>query len=193
MDNPYHHPDIKTHKIDTEKARSLIFEIFNIIIAGQSLIGNGYYDDDEEIDNELSELHKLHYKVAENTLSDKLLKLAIYIRTLDDIYSDYVDAPDYIKKRDELEGGEQLGYVHQSDKKINLNIRETCNKIIHAFDIHPIYDSDDDRDKSPKWGMTGEIEFEGKKFGKKWGIVINTIDYLETTLSLLQIVDELET
>ena len=54
MDHPYHHPEIKTHNVNTENARLLIFEIFSILISGQNLIGDGSeVVDDDKIDNKL--------------------------------------------------------------------------------------------------------------------------------------------
>lgn len=92
MDNPYWHPEEKNHTVNGDDIRLLAFDIFNIVRASMSMMGDGLHEQpDEDDDREPSPVEALHYLYAEPELSKKLLQLSILLRTLDDYWLDYGD------------------------------------------------------------------------------------------------------
>ncbi len=67
-----------------------------------------------------------------------------------------------------------------------LSLREACNKIIHAIDFRPIYESAEreeaDKTYSRVWYMTGEIEIEGTRGTHQWAVLLFVPPFLEMVL-----------
>ena len=70
---------------------------------------------------------------------------------------------------------------------ITETIRECSNKIIHAEDVRPTYETQDNRhDPEARWGMTGMIELQGVLRREEWSIDIVLPAYLEGILNLVR-------
>lgn len=185
MNNPYWHPDTKPHTVDFDEIRQLVFDTFNIVRASTSMIGQGLdLDEDELGDPSLGE--KLHFELAEMQLSKNLLRLAVLMRTLDDVLSSTPNEA-YSRKARELGAENNIGLLNDTE----LGLREALNKIIHAEDVRPVYDSDDDPESANRrWGMDGQLELEGTFRGTKWHATINLFEFLDSVLELIEFVNE---
>lgn len=190
MENPYWHPEEKSHIVNTDDVRLLAFDIFNIVRASLSMMGAGIEAEDEEGDTPTPS-EELHYHYAEVQLSKSLLQFAVLMRTLDDYWSDY-GHEDYVEKIAKFNKDSYFGRLTFDEKTTDLSLREAFNKIIHARDVRPVYDSDDDRkDPNARWGMDGQIELLGELRGKKWEVALIVFNLLDTALELIDFVDDL--
>jgi hypothetical protein len=185
MTNPYWHEAFKPHLTDRGEIRRLCFEIYNIVTASMSRQGAG---SSEYEDPEYPEIDSLCFGMAEAELSKRLLRLALLVRAFDDTLKRAEDSAEYANrcKRIEEEHGD-FGAVFEGPPDITKTIRECSNKIIHAEDVRPVYETQDDRD-DPKvmWGMDGTIELEGLRGRDGWKIVIYLYPYLEGILELIK-------
>lgn len=187
MENPYWHDEFKPHLIDRAEIRLLCFEINNIVAASRSRQGWGEEPDEDEV-HEFSILDELCFKMAESELAKRLLRLALSVRTFDDTMSRSDAATGYTGHRNRIEEEHaEFGRVYDGKENITKAIRECSNKIIHAEDVRPVYDTGDDRqDPNAMWGMTGELELEGTQGKDPWQIAIYLDSYLEAVLELIQ-------
>jgi len=193
MENPYWHPEEKSHIVNTDDVRLLAFNIFNIVRASLSVAGSRTYaeDEDDEEGDLITPSDKLHYDYAEVQLSKSLLQFAVLMRTLDDYWSNY-GHEDYNNKIEEINKVDAVGSFTSEKKTQDLSLREAFNKIIHARDIRLVYGSEDDRsDPDARWGMDGQIELQGELRGKNWQVVIYIENLLDTALMLIDFVDDL--
>ena len=126
--------------------------------------------------------------MAESELSKRLLKLALRIRTFDDTMTRADDPMPYEKHRNRIDDEQgPFGHVFEGPPDITATIRECSNKIIHAEDVRPTYETEDDRrDPEARWGMTGSIELHGVLRREEWSIDIYLPTYLEGILELIQ-------
>jgi hypothetical protein len=191
MENPYWHPEQKSHVVNTDDVRLLAFSVFNIVRASMSMMGAGI-ELDVEKDQLPTLMEILHYEYAEHQLSKNLLQIAVLMRTLDDYWSDlgheiYSDNVKRINKEN------RVGLIENGDKSCELSLREACNKIIHAQDFRPVYDTEDDRDApNSRWGMDSQIEMRGAQRGLTWTATLNAFQFLEAVIDLVDIVDDLK-
>ncbi|MEG3618739.1 hypothetical protein V5T82_09750 [Magnetovibrio sp. PR-2] len=190
MENPYWHPEEKSHIVNTDDVRLLAFDMFNIVRTSMGMVGGDLEAEDKEGDV-TTQSEDLHYHYAEAQLSKNLLQFSILMRTLDDYWSDY-GHEDYIDKIGKLNADYDFGMLNSDTKSDVLSFREAFNKIIHARDIRPVYSSEHDRnDPEARWGMDGQIELQGEYHGKNWDVLIHIFDLLDGTLELIDFVDEL--
>lgn len=177
--NPYWHPFVKPHAIDQQEVLDLVLETLHIICASQSI--HSYCSEDEEDNGSITpRLQKLHEERAEFILSKNLLKLSVYLRTLDDIHSKVTA---YVELRDSFKN--ELGAFYKGGEV--LTFRECCNKIIHAEDIRFVYDNNDEEGDNERWHLEGTLELEGHHRGNEWSISIFVPVFLEATLDLLAV------
>jgi hypothetical protein len=186
-DNPYWHSEGQVHPIDLSSLQSLCFEIFNLFAANRALVHafetTGDEDPEELSDPANSRFLKLHQELAEELVLEKLLRLCMLLRTYDDIMGQSPHAARYaehVKKTN----GEDIGYLDQGD----LTLREACNKVIHAREIRPIYDSAEWEKKAEPpvtkrvWYLDGDIELKGTLGNKEWSGTLWSEPFLETVL-----------
>ncbi|MER8382094.1 hypothetical protein [Mesorhizobium sp. M1295] len=124
--------------------------------------------------------------MAEAELSKRLLRLALLVRTFDDTFSRAEDSVDYKKHLKRIEDEQQdFGGVYEGSPDVTKTIRECGNKIIHAEDVRPVYETQDERDDpEAMWGMNGTVELEGTR-RDQWKIVIDIHSYVEGVLELI--------
>lgn len=183
--NPYWHDTFKPHLTDRSEIRLLCFEIYNIVTASMSRQEAGLSEHELP---EFPEIDSLCFRMAEAELSRRLLRLALLVRTFDDTLSKADESADYANHRSRIEAEhEDFGAVYEGPQGSTKTIRECSNKIIHAEDVRPVYDTDDDRDDPrARWGMDGTIELEGIRGRESWKIVIHVHSYLEGVLELIK-------
>ena len=138
---------------------------------------------DEGEDTRNSSNFKLHHDLAELRLSQLLLQLAVFVRTFDDMFRESEHADAYAKHANNTSGSNFIGTLNGAD---DLQLREACNKIIHASDFRPVYDftvreTEYGKDEQA-WHLTGEIELSGTLGNKQWEAVLYVENFLETVL-----------
>ncbi|WP_429807196.1 hypothetical protein [Ensifer sp. B1-9] len=186
MENPYWHDQFKPHQTDRVEIRLLCFEIASIVEASASRQGSGItYEEGERPD--VTILDELHFRLAESELSKRLLRLALLVRTFDDTMERSEGGEEYREHRKKIESELVFGTVFEGPERITETVRECSNKIIHAEDVRPVYDSDDDRnDPNARWGMDGTIELQGMQGQNTWMVVLYLHSYLEGVLQLVR-------
>lgn len=191
MENPYWHPEEKSHVISCDDVRLVAFEIFNIVRSSLSMVGLGSDGEEEREEKVPGPTEQLHYELAEIKLSKTLLQLAVMVRTADDYWTDY-GHEDYVAKVEALNKDTQFGTLTIGDKTSKLSLREALNKIIHARDVRPVYFSEDSRDDpEARWGMDGQLELMGTLGKAEWQATMHIFELLDGVVELIDLVDEL--
>jgi hypothetical protein len=174
MENPYWHPEAKTHAIDLQEVQLLCFDLFNLVTASANM--------SPPEGGELSSLVAGHHRMAEGELSKRLLRLAVLVRTFDDVMAGSTEAEAYESYKKSIDENANFGHVFEGG---DLNVRECCNKVIHAEDVRPVYEEDPDAEGDDQfWRMTGEIELGGVRGGKQWLVALYVLPFLEAVLDL---------
>jgi len=191
MENPYWHAEEKNHVVNADEIRDLAFDIFNILRASMSLRAeSGFKDEDDDV--EPSHLEQVHYDLAEYHFSTKLLRLAVMMRTLDDYWSDW-GHEDYLEAMKKLNKEAGIGTLDTNKKSTDLTMREAFNKIIHATDVRPIYETDDDaKGEAVRWGMDGQLQLTGKFRDDTWKVLLNIEPLLDAAIELVQVTEDLQ-
>lgn len=188
MKNPYWHPDEKNHVVDPYEVLELAVDVFNIVRSSMSMQSDGA-DKDIDEDYEPTPIEQAHYDWAESQLSRKLLRISVLLRTLDDYLSDRRHK-DYIKLVSQLNKESNFGTLDIKKKSTDLKFREVLNKIIHAADIRPVYETEDaSDDKQARWGMDGQLELTGKYRKDKWIAVVYLVPFLDSVVELMDAVE----
>jgi hypothetical protein len=181
MRNPYWQSEGQTHPISIDDIQRLCFETVNIVAAaGELIVETG----------EHSFIADLHHRYAETELCKKLLQLALLVRTWDDIASASPRADDYREHARRTSGENEIGSLTVAGEEACFNLREACNKIIHAEEIRAIYDdavnhSDGDAEDR-HWFCVGEVELKGSQQKKAWEASLFVYEFIETVLARIQ-------
>jgi hypothetical protein len=140
MKNPYWSSQGQAHPISIDQIRKLCFEIANIVAASGELAGES--GDIEPGDEGIPEsrIFQLHHELAEKELCGKLPQLAVLVRTFDDIASSSAKGDEYKEHAKQTSGENEVGHLAVDDEATSFNLREACNKIIHAQEIRAVYD-----------------------------------------------------
>lgn len=194
MDNPYWFTKGKTHNIDLGTVKRMCFELTNIFSAGRNLAEEFDLREAEEgkrLDLSSAPLLALHMELAEDQVCNLLLQMALLVRTYDDVMKNSEASKAYVAHATETSGKGYIGGYTQDGKDFDLNLRQACNKIIHALEIRAIYekvdrtvalDEDGQELDQEVWYLTGEIEMAGTDQGKPWEAVLHAPAFLEIVL-----------
>ncbi len=191
--NPYWNEHYKPHSVDPDEIRSLCLRAFQIVMSSQGVASLYDHSDDSDLEDPKAEpeeadeieiplLFELYRGNSERLLSETLLKLAIFVRTLEDQVQG-TDASERFKTfLAELNSEDGFGTVFEGPEGLVMSLRECCNKVIHAEDFRPVYEKDGASDVPGGWAMDGQLELEGKLGKKEWKVAIYLIDFLEAVL-----------
>lgn len=192
MENPYWHPEEKRHVVNGDDVRDLAFDIFNIIRASAALKAESALRQAEDEEVEPNSIEQVHYDRAEYHFSSKLLRIAVLMRTLDDYWSDW-GHEDYLEELKKINEEAGVGTLEINERSGDLTLRDAFNKIIHATDVRPVYEKDDDSEGDAVcWGMDGQLELTGKHHGNEWKATIFVESFLDAVIDLLEVTEELE-
>lgn len=184
IENPYHHAEIKPHHLDLSEVRLACFDAYNIVTASQTLGGEHEMKGADD-DAGPSTLFELHHALAEGRLSQLLLRIAVVLRTFDDIMR---DVEGYEAHAAATSGENWIGDLDGQP----LSLREACNKIIHAVDFRPVYERAErqevDESYSRVWYMTGEVEIGGMRGAHQWAVLLFVPPFLEMVLDRIAFV-----
>ena len=191
MDNPYWTSEGQTHHINLKDIRSLCFDIVSLFEASKSLADEmtaSEYADEKPAGLEDFPLAKLHMEMSFKKSSVLLLQLALMVRTYDDQVSDMENNDDFSIFKAKCDDNSDVGVL---DTGV-LNIREACNKLIHAKEIRPLYertdkyviDSTNESFDGDIWYLTGEIELSGSFRRNEWNAVLYVQPFLEAIIEL---------
>ena len=181
--NPYADSVGRGHQLDMDLMRERCFEIFNLIVANRALIEPLATDPDAEPEI-FPSLLQLHSKLAGKRLSQKLLELAVYLRTYDDLQRQSDHDGKYKIHAEATSGIDFIGALDARD----LDLREACNKLIHATEVRPHYDPVHQENgplRVVAWYLSGEIDLCGTYQGKPWLAQLWVERFLETALDRL--------
>jgi hypothetical protein len=190
LDNPYWFTQGRTHNIDLGTIKRMCFELLNIVCAGRVLT-ESFKELEKELEAEAAgeerkpdpidmRLHALHVELAEDQISDLLLQISLLVRTYDDILKNSDSSEAYAKHIAKTRGDNYVGTLSGGE----LNLREACNKIIHATEIRSLYDRIED-DKI--WFVSGEVELSGRfQNGRPWQAVIYIEPFVEIVLDRIE-------
>jgi hypothetical protein len=191
MENPYWKTNGRTHQIDVQSMRRLGFEIVNIIEASATL-AQSFEAEELEAKRSLDladyPLLALHLELAEGQLSQLLLQLCLMVRTHDDVMAASTAAETHLAQAKKTDGSNYIGSIAGDGK---FDLREACNKVIHAAEIRAVYERIDRAPAEPNgadkldqdvWYLTSEVELKGTQHGKAWQATLHTQDFIETVL-----------
>jgi hypothetical protein len=188
MKNPYWLTAGQGHHLDLQAMRVLCFDIHNIVAASSTLIGSLEFAEPEELKVE-SPLRRQHYELSEPLLSNRLLHLAIMLRTYDDMMRANDPSGSYAAHAEATSG---LAFIGGLSGRLDtpLSLREACNKIIHARTVRPLYERVDNENETANgdpvgWRLTGEVELTGVQSGESWSADLFLQEFLETILERL--------
>ncbi|MBR2120343.1 MAG: hypothetical protein V4458_15950 [Pseudomonadota bacterium] len=181
MSNPYWTTEGQSHQVSLDEIELLCFWALNIVGASGVLPGQIDLDDEDDAKEcRSSKLYQLSQRFSEARLLDHLLKIAILVRTFDDLLRSSENKKEaYEKHRNAVGDNHYIGSLDESD----LTIREACNKIIHASELRAVYDRIDDRDDW--WQLTSEVELKGLIGNSEWNAVLHVFEFLEGVLELV--------
>ncbi|MPR06190.1 hypothetical protein [Microvirga tunisiensis] len=194
MDNPYWFTKGKTHNIDLSTVRRMCFELTNIFSAGREL-AEGFdameAEEGKRFDLSQAPLLALHMELAEDQACNLLLQMVLLVRTYDDVMKNSGSSKAYVAHATQTSGKGYIGGYSQDGQDFDLNLRQACNKIIHALEIRAVYERIDrtvaldehgqELDQEV-WYLTGEIEMVGTDQGKPWEAVVHAPALLEIVL-----------
>ena len=183
--NPYWHSAGQPHRIDLDSVRAMCFELYNIFAASGALAGQFEFAQEGE-EFEHPSLLRLHHELAEKRAGALLLTIAMLVRTYDDIMGGHDPAPGYAEHSQETSGLDLIGTIDTGP----FGLREACNKIIHAAEVRPVYDSSERDRPAPGtsdrvWALRGEIELAGTLNKRQWNAVLYVPPFLEIVLDRL--------
>ena len=81
MKNPYWSSQGQKHPISFDQIRRLCFDVVNIVAASEVLAGDSVEIEPDE--GPPPRIFQLHHELAERELCEKLLRLAVLVRTFD--------------------------------------------------------------------------------------------------------------
>lgn len=199
--NPYWDERYKPHSVDPDEIRSLCLHAFQILMSSQGVASLYDHSDDSDPEDpkaapedeadeiEIPLLFALYRENCERLLSETLLKMAIFVRTLEDQVLG-TDADERFRTLlGKLNGEDGFGTVFEGPAGLVMTLRECCNKIIHAEDFRPVYDKDGASEVPGGWAMDGQLELEGRLGKKEWKVAIYLVDFLEAVLGFCNEVD----
>lgn len=128
------------------------------------------------------------------TISELLVVTATKIRILQDSLSQLIFDPGEMTKVDTDVSTRHPSAHLTSSPAVNLSIRETCNKIIHATSVAflmrnaagKLVEFSDWSEELRGFWFSGEVRLKGENKGKEWEVLLNPakfgvciIDYIE--------------
>jgi len=119
LENPYWTTDGHSHHVNLDRIRLLCFDILNIFEASKPIAESiEYAEVEEEKPLKLKDfpLAVLHRNFVFKTVSERLLQLALMVRTYNDLMRESEHSENYIKHRDTNDDGYYVGSLEGVDK-----------------------------------------------------------------------------
>ncbi|KCZ48504.1 hypothetical protein [Hyphomonas sp. CY54-11-8] len=197
MDNPYWSSENRAHHVNRDAIRAICFDLLNVFGGSKTLADEMMaleaeaIELGEAIDLAASRLWALQTEFAERAISERLLQLALLTRTYDDILRNSSSAQAYGAHANATRGLDEIGHLEGRD----FDLREACNKIVHALIIRPLYEDVDpyvvegQGEVQRFWYLTGEIELSGRWRNADWEAVLHVQPFVETVLDRIEFGD----
>ena len=187
-ENPYWHQEDKPHVFDPVRVEELCLIAFEAFATSQALSRD--FVDAEDGGSNLT--HPLligkHRAKAEAKISSALLTLSITYRALEERLRHSEKFINFQKDNTDF-FGQQLTW-HKGKRQTQTSLRAACNKIIHAEDLRPTYESNEDSGDGDVWFMDGVFEMGGTSTGgDTWRVSIILPDFLEAMLDVAGFVE----
>ena len=128
-----------------------------------------------------------YWSWVKGIVSNYTLECSIRYRELLDTIRDNVQAEKIISLDHEVRSGLLLGQIVEGN--FELTIRETCNKIIHARKVIPVWATGKTGDIEFRY-WSGDLDLAGTKSRKNWRLILHTATWAHC---LGQFLDKAET
>jgi hypothetical protein len=167
----------------------------NLFLANHELAYQHKFDDPKDT---LEQLHQDFY-LAE--ITRLLVPVAVSVRMLDDQQKASRQSEAYLEFVRGVDTGNYIGsYTENDNPQPRFNVREACNKILHAETVRPLFDKGDDphasdeeseeevaeKDEYSWWFLTGEIELAGRRQnGTELACCLHVPSFLEIVLDVV--------
>lgn len=102
--------------------------------------------------------------------SSYTLECSIRLRVLLDIFTDMPEAEIITELDTETRAGKIIGEIVEGN--FDLTLRETCNKIIHARKVIPIWSTETNTDITFKY-WSGDLDLSGKMGRNSWRLILH--------------------
>ncbi|KPL74142.1 hypothetical protein ADN00_14170 [Ornatilinea apprima] len=123
---------------------------------------------------------------AKGLVSSYILECSIRVRVLLDTVSDKPEAKEIAKIDIESISGLTLGKVVKGD--FDLSIRESCNKIIHAKKVFPVWQNAFEKDVEFRY-WSGEFNLIGTKGKDEWEVILHIASWARAVEKFLTNID----
>jgi hypothetical protein len=156
------------YHIETQNVRLDLYRLLSAFFASQEFAnlstGDGAYDP----------IGSLADEFEESEIVRTLISIATSMRIADDQNNHYLD-------RYNTDTGVLITDLNQPDQTVMLNLREACNKMIHATAVK--FDIDENENFNEYLNPT--IYLYGEKRGVRWKAVLRISDFARDVSALL--------
>lgn len=193
MENSYWLTEGRGHHIDVNAIKLICFDLLNVFEASRSIVERFDGEMAEQMAEEGAHRHTreypaiiLHVELSDTAVRKHLLQLAMLVRTYDDILKDSELSEAYKRHALRTDGDGAIGWIGDTP----LDLREACNKVIHASEIRPATDrldrtvalGHDDEPEEALVYLTGLVELKGR-FGRTvWEGAIQVPEFISTII-----------
>ena len=182
-ENPYRHPTVKPHHFDIENVRSRCQRTFEIFLASKAVADQWLHPEDIGTEGGLWNNELLvgrHQQNAEKDISQNLLELAVNVRVLEDTLKGNSHFAKRLSQMRSYHGTMMAWFIGEGRE----DMRELCNKIIHAQDIRPEYDESAEVDEGTIWALNGLVLLSGERGKSQWQVQFDALEFLEAVFEM---------
>lgn len=189
------------HHVDIDSIHQNIFLLLNICYGAKTFA----QEHDLESDDAAKPIGSTFYSGwLKFSLSEKLIDTAIKTRIILDMvqaeekqYEAHSERHMVNTRELDRKISEQYNIGYFTEDNVPVNLRESCNKIIHALDIQYIHESgeeehdldEESEDKREWWYWEGVVGLTGHVNNKEWYL---TLHIAEFCLALEELISHLE-
>ncbi|MBW4518758.1 MAG: hypothetical protein KME16_03385 [Scytolyngbya sp. HA4215-MV1] len=123
-------------------------------------------------------------------VSNHVIECAIKIRIIEDTLKSLGSKTDFRLKDDEAREELSIGYVHSG--KVNLSLRESCNKVVHATSVDLGWAEKKDRSSRPIEYWNGRLHLHGQQQANIWHVELEIESWTQALRMYLFLIDEPE-
>jgi len=147
----------------------------------ERMIGSEKDQGNAEFDN--------YWMWAKGIISSYILECSVRVRVLLDTVSDKPEAQEITKIDTESVLGLSLGNVVKGN--FDLSIRESCNKIIHAKKVVPVWATAIDKGIEFQY-WSGDFNLSGTKGNDEWQITLHVASWAKAVERFLERIDSID-
>lgn len=123
-------------------------------------------------------------------ISNLVIECAIKIRIIEDTLKELGSNTDFRSKDIEARENATIGEVITGN--VDLTLRESCNKIVHASSVSLLWSEKQNGSNMPIEYWNSYIELYGTHFNRDWRIKLNLEEWAQALSWYLFLIDEVE-